>query len=433
MMRLAITFLFLAATVGATEPVRFQRNPAGKEVHVEISTKLQGYFQIIRGGKPVKLAVSANNQHRFEQISLKFNEKQVPTQAVRWYETAESKATIDGESNSRTLSDKRRQIVVDRTLQQLICYSLEGPLTQQDLEMVAEHYDTLPIVGLLPEKPVALNDTWKIDPGVVQSLCLFDALTEQDLQATFKSQTDTTATIAVSGTAKGIERGALATLTITAAVTYDKSTEQISAIQWQQRDVRQAGPMTPAANLESETNVVVKPQAATHVPAGIASKIPAVDRLPQAMASLFVREPAQRYELMHHREWQMIAANQYTMIMRLMQRGDFIAQLSITYWKKLEAGKNLGADQFVKEISSLPGWEMLSITERGEIPNEEKRWTYRVVATGKLNGQPVTQHFYCVAAPNGQHVLLTFTGTADNMVRLSTRDLEIVNSLVINK
>src|SRR5205823_3612180 len=135
----------------------------------------------------------------------------------------------------------------------LVCYSPTGPLTQPELEVTSEHFETLHLTGVLPNKEIRIGDSWKLDSEIVQSLCLFDGLVSHELMAKLKEANQSAAIITIDGTAKGIENGALGTLTITAVVRYDVAKKRIVSIEWKQKDVRDQGPTSPAAEVESTT------------------------------------------------------------------------------------------------------------------------------------------------------------------------------------
>ena len=76
---------------------------------------------------------------------------------------------------------ERRLVVAQRSKEVPLVYCPVGPLFRQELELTSEHFDTLHLVGLLPGKAVSDGETWKLSNPVVQALCNFEGLAEQDL------------------------------------------------------------------------------------------------------------------------------------------------------------------------------------------------------------------------------------------------------------
>jgi hypothetical protein len=111
--------------------------------------------------------------------------------------------------------------------------------------------------------------------------------------------------------------------------------------------------------------------------------------------------------------------------MRFIDRGDFVAQVTITPWSKAEKGKHLSADAFRDAMNATPGWEVEKELQAAEVPSDGGRWIYRISALGQLDGSKVMQVFYLVAGPDGEQVVLMFTLTEKQVDRLGTRDLSM--------
>src|SRR5438045_3818391 len=78
-----------------------------------------------------------------------------------------------------------------------------------------------PRPGLVPNKAIPTDETWKLGNDVVQSLCQFEALIANEVTAKLEEVTDGYASISIGGRASGIELGALAKVTISARAKYE--------------------------------------------------------------------------------------------------------------------------------------------------------------------------------------------------------------------
>jgi hypothetical protein len=118
------------------------------------------------------------------------------------------------------------------------------------------------------------------------------------------------------------------------------------------------------------------------------------------------------------------------LVLRLMERGDFVAQATITPWRPAEKGKHLSADEFKAGIANTPGWEPEKELQAGEVPGGgDGRWTYRVSLLGKADGIAVLQNFYLLAGPNGDQVVVAVTLTPKKAEQLGSRDLSLAGSI----
>jgi hypothetical protein len=147
------------------------------------------------------------------------------------------------------------------------------------------------------------------------------------------------------------------------------------------------------------------------------------------MTQLLLSDTKSRFDLLHGREWVLVGQTEDHVVLRLLEQGDFIAQVTITPWTTAEKGKHMDPAKFKETMEQTPGWEMEKELQIGEVPSEEGFWTYRVSAQGLLDGQAVMQNFYLVAAPGGEQVVLVFTMTPKQVDKLGSRDLSVVGSL----
>src|SRR5262249_29763930 len=201
---------------------------------------------------------------------------------------------------------------------------------------------------LLPGKAVKTEESWKLRNPVVQALCHFEGLTEHDLKAKLVEVKHKTATIAITGTASGIELGALVKLTIEASCHFDLGAKRISFLEWKQRDEREQGPASPASSVQVTTTiqrtVIDTPEtlgdvALVSVPQGNAEP-------PAHMTQVHYVDPKSRFDLTHGREWALVGQTEDYTILRLMDRGDFVAQATIKPWEPAEKGKHMEPDKF---------------------------------------------------------------------------------------
>src|SRR6185437_14046721 len=135
---------------------------------------------------------------------------------ARIYETAKATITVGTERVERTLRPERRLFVAQRYKDQGLVYSPSGALSREELDLTAGQFDSSAVSGVLAGKDVAVGDTWKVPASVVQALCNFEGLTEHTLTGKLDAVTAETATFSLTGTATGIDLGAIAKVKIEA-------------------------------------------------------------------------------------------------------------------------------------------------------------------------------------------------------------------------
>src|SRR5262249_46925569 len=130
---------------------------------------------------------------------------QLAEKVARQYEKARATITVEKDRSERTLRPARRLIVAQRHKDTPLVYAPAGSLTREETDLTGSHLDTLFLTGLLPSKAIEVGETWKVPSHVVQALCNFEGLTEQDVTGKLEEDRDQTATLSFTGSAAGID------------------------------------------------------------------------------------------------------------------------------------------------------------------------------------------------------------------------------------
>jgi hypothetical protein len=416
----------LAQTYPLTETVK-----PGDCFRVRLEMSLTGEIKVNNDGKPETLPLTAKATHEFPERVLAAGDRGLVEKSARVYETATAAITVARDSETKGLRKERQLVVARRSKDQTVTYSPGGPLTRAELELVGDHFDTLCVAGLLPGKAVAVGDTWKIDNATAQALCHFDGLTEQALTGKLEAVEGKMARVSVTGPASGIELGAMARLKIEAACRFDLEAKRLTWLEWKQTDDRDQGPASPALTATSTTTLTRQPIERPDALSDVALvSVPADDKVPETLLCVEYRHPKGKFGLNHARGWQVVGEPDGRLVLRLIDRGDFVAQATLTPWVRAEPGQHLSADDFKAVIARTPGWQPEKELQAGEVPaGGDGRWLYRVSLLGKADGVAVLQNYYLLAGPGGEQVVVAVTLAPKKAEQLGSRDLSLVGSI----
>lgn len=412
-------------TCTLSEPVK-----TGDCFHYTIDMTLTGEmrFQKESGNVPVKLTASASHVFPERILGLTGN---LVDKAARSYDTA--RVTID-RGNDRSecvLRPARKLVVAQRHKDVQMAYSPAGALYRNELELIGGHFDTLVLTALLPGKEVKVGETWKLPNLVAQAVCGLEGMTENKLEAKLDRVAGDVATFSITGTCAGVEAGALVKTTVDATGTFDAKSHHLTGLTCKQKCERDQGPVSPASTMTVTVTVARKavPQpdeltdvALVAVPQGYAP--------PGPMTNLEFRDPKDRFALLHTRDWYLTAVTGEHTVLRLMDRGDYVAQLTVTPWTAAKKGEHLAPEQFKSAMNSTSGWRPEKELQASEVPSDGK-YVYRLSEVGQLDGVQVLQNFFLIAAPTGEQVVLTFTLAPKQADKLGARDLSMAASIEV--
>ena len=88
----------------------------------------------------------------------------------------------------------------------VVVISPAGPLTWDELQLVQGLGDPLTLGDLLPERPVAIGDHWRVRNGGAVRLSEYDAITANSLDASLESADTGKARIRLKGQIQGSSR-----------------------------------------------------------------------------------------------------------------------------------------------------------------------------------------------------------------------------------
>lgn len=421
----ALLFALAAATAGRAQTCTLAEAPQpGDCFRVAIDLALTGEMRF-RKASEVKVPLSATARHELSERAL------AAGRVARVYDKAALTIERGRDKSATTLRPERKLIVAGRAKDELLVYSPAGALTRGELGLVAGHFDTLSLPGLLPGKEVKVGETWALGNAAAQALCGLEGVTENKLAGALTAVVGDAATFRVSGTATGVEAGALVKLTVEAAGTFDAKAKRVTKVTWKQTAERDMGPVSPAStlsvNITLTRKAIDRPKelddvALVSVPSG---------EVPGPMTNLEHRDAKGRFALVHTRDWHLTGVTDEHTVLRLMDRGDYVAQVTVTPWTKAKKGEHLPAAEFKTAMDKTTGWRPEKELQSGEVPAEGGRWVYRYSVTGELNGVEVLQNFFLVAAPTGEQVVLAFTLSPKSAEKLGARDLSFAASIEV--
>ncbi len=429
---LAAVGAFLLGGAASAQTVKLGESLQAGEFHrYEIELAVSGKLKVERDGKPDALPLKAEAGHLFVERIESTDTNGGAGKVVRHYEKAKSASVIAGEKSVRELGADRRLTVAARTETGTLHYSPLGPLAREELELVAEHFDTMVLAGLLPNKEVKVGDTWALPSEVAGQACQFEGLTKNELVGTLVSIEAGIAKFTITGVAEGVEVGAAAKARVSASGLFDVKAGRISELAWEQTDERAQGPASPAAEVTATVKLKrsVLAEEPKELSAAAREKVPS-GKVPAELTNLRYADPDGKYRFDYPREWVIVGRTDEHLVIRLVEKAEFIAQVTLSSWKKADAGKHASADEFKQSFAKRPGWVPAETTQDGAVAAPAGHWLYKVAAKGKQDGVEVLQTFYLLAGPNGDQVAVSVVGSPEKEGKTVAREGQLLGAIV---
>ncbi len=147
--------------------------------------------------------------------------------SVRYYENAKSVVKFKDDSHSPSLGADRRLVGAVADASGAVLFSLQEPMTRDELEVIDILGNSLLLDDLLPDRPVAVGDVWEQSDKVMAALLGLNDATQCHVQCTLKEVNETVARVEMTGSLEGPINDTSAKIELKAKYRFDLRTHRI--------------------------------------------------------------------------------------------------------------------------------------------------------------------------------------------------------------
>jgi hypothetical protein len=346
---------------------------------------------------------------------------------ARSYAKAAAKLRLRDTELASELRDDRRLVVSESNEKQSQTFSPLGPLTRDELELLDVPGGGLALGALLPATAVAIDQTWQIPDWAVARLFNLEAINQHDVTAKLTEVKEGVATIEFAGKVAGAIGGVSSEIELKGNLNFDVEQRAVTWLALGYTENRAIGHAQPGFNVAAKVRMIAAPIR----PAGPVND-QALARLPLTASAAttlvdFTAESA-GYRLVHDRRWNVMSDRHDVTILRLIDRGDLVAQCNISRLPALPAGQQLALEAFQEDVKRTLGKNFGQITAASQEAADGLR-ILRVVVAGKASDLPIQWTYYHASDDAGNRLALVFTIEGNLVERYAQIDRELVAAL----
>jgi hypothetical protein len=348
--------------------------------------------------------------------------------SVRDYEVTSADIEVGGQKSSLKLGDNLKLIVAQGRTDGVELYSLAGPMTSDELDLLRSPADSLALIALLPKKEVTIGDKWTPPTWAFQMLTALDAIVKGELTCTLVSVEKQIARIKLEGKLEGAALSAISEITVSGFFEYDLAQRCISQCDFTQVEKRALGPVSPAFEFTARVRLLRKP---AQTPGRLTDQklVDAATKEPEVAQTHLKFESPWNIGLDHPRYWHLWKIHDKGAIFRLIDDGNFVAQCDLAPIAPAKPGEHLAETEFQRDIQQVLG-ERLKTLGLGEVlPASNRRYIYRITATGADKDRQLTWIFYLIAEPNGRQATIMTTVETSQLEAMAGREKDLLNTL----
>ena len=424
--------LVLLAVFSATAPAQTHllrpAQTAGWHQQAKVVVEVEGELKLNPDGSEVKrLPLKVEAELQYVERTLEADKSLTTVRVARSYAKAAATLRLRDTELANELRDDRRLIVSESGQKQSQTFSPLGPLTRDELDLLDVPGSGLALGSLLSPKAVAIDETWEIPDWAVARLFNLEAINQHDVAAKLTEVKEGIATIEFAGKVAGAIGGVSSEIELKGNLNYDLKQRAATWLALGYTENRAIGHAQPGFNVAAKVRMIAAPIR----PAGsVNDQALARLTLTASAATTLVDFTAESagYRLVHDRRWSVMADRHDVTIMRLIDRGDLVAQCNISRLPGLPAGQQLALEAFQEDVKRTLGKNFGQITAASQEAADGLR-ILRVVVAGTTADLPIQWTYYHVSDDAGNRLAFVFTIEGSLVERYAQIDRELVAAL----
>lgn len=404
------------------------RRHTGEINRVEIALQVGGDFQFAgKDGKTTKLPMSVVANFGYDESLLAVDAAGRPARSVRYYDDARAVIKIDKGGQKPAFAPARRLIVAEHQAKsRCLLYCPTAPLAREELELIDVPGNTLILDQTLPPAPVSLGDTWKLAHETLAALLCLDAVSWSDVECVLGTVTDGVADVSAAGPVSGATGGISTEIEVKIKYKFDLQRGRIAGFAMLVKEKRAVGHLGPGLDTVAKVIVKITPQTASKtLTAARLQALPAATT-PKLLELGYVPRGGQ-FRFRYDRRWHVTGDEPKLAVLRLIDRGELLAQCNLSALPKVK--KPITLAQFQGDVERSLGKNFGQFISASQNVNDTGYAVFRVVVRGKITQMPIEWIYYLVQDRQGHRVSLAFTLEQQLRERFADADRRVVGAL----
>jgi hypothetical protein len=401
----------------------------GRIDRVKVQLKVSGEMINVADGKEQreKMSVECNLDYYEKTLDMPAKDEDV-SRSVRSYDRAEAQIKVGDMDFGSSLGPERTLIVDEITPQNALLFCPRGPLTFKELELIDVQADSLLMDRFLPDKPLAVGDSWKLSEKLMAQLLGLDEVGQTDVQCVLKEVTDQAARFEMSGKVAGAIDGVTSDIEIQARYRFILKSKRIDWLGMRILEQRRSSPVSDGFNTVAILQMTIVPEGQTERLSKADLKDLPMRSAPE-LTKLYHLSKQGGWELTHDRNWYVFRDKQELAIMRRLEKGEVIAQGHISSLPQGKPDKLVSLEEFQNDVKKALPKEFKEFVEAGQTVDDAGRRVLRVALRGEASDLPILWIYYHIADQEGRQMACVFTFEEKYADRFGKADIQIIESL----
>lgn len=421
-----------AAAAAPSDPL-----PAAKPLAQDVSQRVKAALEIqgelklnSDGKKPTRTPLEVKSEQQYHERLPAAKSKFSQLAALRHYDEAQATYQIGRSKFSAQLDTERPLIGLEPQADgNVLLFSPMAPLTRDELDLLDIPCNTALAHQLLPNKPIPVGETWKPSDLAWAQFLGLETIQDNQTRVKFDRWDGDSALLVAEGTLEATVGGVGTDLELKGKLQVDRRSGRITWIAFGISEDRAIGHAEPGFQATMRIRALIEPLD-NHGPLADRALADLPWQSAQANTLIAFQATHAGLRLLLDRRWRVMTHRPDQVILRLVDRGDLVAQCNLSRLPPLAAGKQLSLEEFQEDIRQVLGPSFQQFTE-GTQNTEEGRRVLRVVAVGEASALPIQWVYDHVSTEDGQRFVAAFSVEAALVERFAEADRALVEAAEI--
>jgi hypothetical protein len=422
--------MFAGSACAATGHGTFRLTPkhrSGELSRVEVAVQVGGDMRFVADGKSKDLPMSVLANLTYDEQLLALDGAGHPKRSARHYDDARAVIKVDTGGEKPGLEPQHRLLLAEKTAQSaVVLYSPSSPLRREELDLVDVPGNTLLLDSLLPADEVALGKSWKVPDDTWAALLGLDAVSWSDVDCMLANVADNIADVSAGGSLSGAVCGVSTEIELKVKLKFDLKTNRINFFALLIKEKRSVGHVGPGLDTVAKVVITIAPkQQSAGLTAATIKNLP--EKASPELTRLTYVAPGGRIRFQYDRCWYVTTDESKLAVLRMIDRGDLVAQCNLSPLK--ETGKPVTLAEFQRDVQSSLGKNFGQFVKASQSTTSAGQTMFRVVVQGTVSQLPIEWIYYLVEDEKGRGASMAFTFEQELESRFGKADRDLIANL----
>jgi hypothetical protein len=421
---LALTILTSPCEVlGAPQSSQNQRSPA---FLTRVTAKFEVGGNLLTKAKGQASELPMSVVARFEFVERRIDDASMPTErrSIRYYSDAQAAIKVENQASVSKLGPDHRLIRAAVSQNRTALGAARGHLTREEHDLIDIPFSTLLLGQLLPSADAKRGAIARPSDETVAMLLGLDSVSRTDVETVLTAVKDGVGEVSIEGALNGAVGGVATEIELKGRLHFDTAHRQPFALVLLIKEKRSVGPIAPGLDVVAKLELQVTP--ASEVAELSDRALEGLELAADGSAPpLLFETTTGGFAFLYEPRWQIVGSKGDSVVLRLVDRGELIAQCNVSMLPKLNIEQPLTLEMFQKEVQQSLGKHFGLFERAAERQTPGGLRLLHVVATGAVSELPITWHYYLLINQAGQRAAVSFTmenlvadrfGVADQLV-----------------